>query len=100
MLLRLLVLLGLFIAELAEIHQPANRRRGARRDFHEVHAISAGLVERIAQGDDAELLAVHSDDSNFAGTDFPVYPDKRSGRRRSAWRERAAQDTLVGLNLF
>ena len=50
-------------------------------------------------GNDAELIAVHPDDADFAGADFAVDPDERS-RRGIAWRKRAAQDTLVGCGII
>jgi hypothetical protein len=96
----LFVLLGLFVAEFAEVHKPANRRRGSGGDFHQIHRIGAGQIDRFAERQDSELFAIDSYYPHLAGTNFPVYPDKRSGRRRRAWRKRAAQDTLVGFDLF
>ena len=55
-------------------------------------------VDGVGQRQDAELVAVHPDDTDFAGADFAVDPDERS-RRGIAWRKRAAQDTLVGCDM-
>ena len=97
-LLGFLFLLGHFVAEFAEIHQPADRRHGGRGDFDQIHAMLARQIDRVGERQDAELVAVHSDDADFAGADFAVDPDERS-RRGIAWRERAAQDTLVGCDM-
>ena len=76
MLLGFLFLLGLLIAELPEIHQTADRGSGVRRDFHKVHAFGAGQVNRISERNDSQLGAIDANDADFAGTDFPVDPDK------------------------
>jgi len=98
MLLGFLFLLGDFVAVFAEIHEPADGRHGGRGDFDEIHAVLAREIHRIGQRQDAKLVAVHSDDADFAGADFAVDPDERS-RRGITWGERAAQDTLVGCNM-
>src|SRR6266404_3091728 len=100
MLLGFLVALGLFIAELAKIHYAAYRRRCIRGDLDQVHAAGASEVESVTKLHDAELFAFQPDNPNFTGTDFPIYPDKRTGRRRRPWGKRATQDTLVSWNLF
>ena len=75
-----LLALGLLVAELAVVHQPAYGGRGVRGDFDQVHAIGASLREGLAQGQDPKLFAVGPDDPDLAGTDFPVNPDERTGR--------------------
>jgi hypothetical protein len=80
-LLGFLVALGLFVAVFAEIDHPANRRNGCGSDLDQVNAVAAGQVQRFTQTHDAELLAVETDYPDFAGTDFPINPDERTGRR-------------------
>jgi hypothetical protein len=41
------------------------------------------------------LFTVDSDDSDFAGTDFPVDLGERTGEGRITWGKRATQDTLL-----
>ena len=77
-----LVALSLFVAKLAVIDQPTDRWGGVGSDLDQVNAIGARHGERVAEGQDAELLAVDANDPDFAGTNFPVNPDERSGRRR------------------
>jgi hypothetical protein len=91
-----LVLLGLLVTVFAEIHQAANRRDGGGGDFNQVHPVRPGHVDGVRQRDDTELLAVGADDANFAGADFPVYPDSGTRRERGTRGERAAQDTPGG----
>ena len=94
-----LVFLGLFVAVFAEIHDPAHRRRGGGCNLHEVHTVLPGEGEGVVEGHDASLFAIGTNDPDFAGTNFPVDPDERSGRKISAWGERAIQDTLVGWSI-
>ena len=98
MLLGILFLLGHFVTVFAEIHEPADRRRGGGGDLDEVNPALSRKIDRVVQRDDAELFAVNCDDPDFAGADFAVDPDKRS-RRIIAWGIRAAQDTLVGCGI-
>ena len=85
---RVLVLLGffvafgLFVAELAEIHQAANGRVGIRRDLDQVHPIGSRHVQGVPETQHPQLLAIHPDDTDLPGTDLPIYPDERTGRRR------------------
>jgi hypothetical protein len=95
MLLGFLVFLGLLVAELAEIDEPANRRIGASGDLDEIDTGRPRHVKGITQAEDAKLFAVGSDYPHFAGTDFPIYPVRRTGEGRRTWRKRATQDTLV-----
>lgn len=85
-----LFLLGDLVTVFSEIHQAADGRHGCGGDFDEVNAVLAREVQRVGELDDAELLAVHCDDPDFAGADFAVDPDERGGRR-IAWGKRAAQ---------
>ena len=91
-----LLALRLFVAVLAVIDESANRRGGIRGHFDEIDTLLAGHGQSVSQGDDAQLLTLGSDQSDFASTDFPVNPNERTGRRRITRRERAAQDTLFG----
>ena len=71
-----LVLLGLFVAKFAEIHEPADGRDGVGGDLDEVHALGAGAIQGIAERKYAQLIVIRSDDPHFAGTNFTVYPDE------------------------
>ena len=77
-----LVAFGLFVSVLAEIDQTADGRIRVGGDLNQVNAISASHGQRVTQAEDPELFAINPDDPNFAGTNFPVYPDERSRRRR------------------
>ena len=76
MLLGFFVLLRLLVAEFAEVHQPANRRQRVRSDFDQIHAVRPRQIQCVAQGKDTQLLAINSDDPDFAGTDFTIDPDE------------------------
>ena len=89
-----LVLLGLFVTELAEIDEAADGRGGRGSDFDEIHTAGAGEIESVAERKDAQLLVVNPDNPHFAGTNLAVYPEERSGGRRP-WGKGATQDTPV-----
>ena len=99
-LLGFLVPLGLLVAILTVIHQSADRWVGGGCDFDQIHGVGPGHGQRFAQREDPKLFAIITDHSVFAGTDFPIYPDERTGWRRVTCRNWATQDTLVGWNLF
>src|SRR5450755_1022950 len=56
-LLRVLLLLLLLVDELPEVHDPADRRIGGRRDFDQVEARLPRLLKRFGHRHDAESLA-------------------------------------------
>ena len=88
------ILLRLLVAELPVVHDAAHRRIGIRRDFHQVHAVSAGEVDGVAQGKYAQLFSIDPDDPNFRGANFPV--DSHEGTAERGTRGiRAAQGTLT-----
>jgi hypothetical protein len=95
MLLGFFLLFGLFVTILPKIHEPTNRRRGVRRYLDKIHAFCPGHINGIWEGVDPELITIVADDSDFAGTDFPInpYERRRSGGTR---RKRATQDALIG----
>src|ERR1051326_5309469 len=95
MFLGFLVFLGLLVTELAEIDETADGRVSGGRNLDKIDARSTRHVKSITQAEDAKLFAVGSDYSHFAGTDFPIYPVRRTGEGRRTWRKRATQDTLV-----
>lgn len=78
---RFLLLLGLLVAELSVIDQPADGRCGGGRNFHQVHPLVASHIKGILQGEHPELGAIGADDADFAGANFAVYLDKRITRR-------------------
>src|SRR5580700_9168830 len=98
MLFGFLFLLGHFVTVFAEIYEAADGWHGGGRDFNQVHGMMTRKVQRLGERDDAELIAIHPDDADFAGADFAVDPDKRS-RRGITWGKRAAQDTLDGCSI-
>jgi hypothetical protein len=76
----ILLLLGLFVAELADFNETADGRRGVGRDFNQVNSLLPRQGQRLVEGNDAELFFPH-DDADFAGADFAVDPEERIGRR-------------------
>ena len=58
--------------------------------------LSGVRVIRAFVRDDFEQRRFEQANADLTGTDFPIYPNKRSGRRRRTRRKRATQDTLVG----
>jgi hypothetical protein len=95
-LLGVLVFLRLLVTELAVIDEPADRRSGVGRDLNKVNALGAGHVDGFAELKNAKLAAVLTNNPDFAGTDFSIYPDEWTGGIRRTWGERAAQGTLNG----
>ena len=73
-----LLSLGLFVTEFSEIDDAADGWGGIRGNFDQVDAIGAGQVQGIAQLKHTQLFAIQADYSDFAGTDFPINPDKRT----------------------
>jgi len=82
MLLGFLVPLGLLVTVLAKVHQAANWRGGVRGNLNQVHRVGARQVQGVPEAQNPELIAIHSDNPDLAGTYFPVYSNERSGRRR------------------
>lgn len=99
MFLGLLVLLGLFVAKLAEVHDPADGRHGVGGNLDEIHGALAREVDGVVQRHHAELIAVNADNAHFAGANFPIDPNERDGGI-TAWRERATQGTLIGCKII
>src|SRR5690606_18799455 len=66
---RLLLLIEL---ELAEIHDPANRRFGVRLDLDQIHARVLGQRECFIAAQDARLLPFGIDHPHLRGADFVV----------------------------
>ncbi|GAA3695042.1 hypothetical protein GCM10023081_35360 [Arthrobacter ginkgonis] len=70
-----LVLTGLtslhrgFVLVLAEVHQLANRRLGRRRHLYEIKIGFEGEAQRVFNADDADLLAVRSDQPHLGDAD-------------------------------
>ena len=100
MLLGFLVPFGLFVSVLAVINQATYGRHRVWRYLDKVDPQGPGHRQRLAERQDSELFSVYANYPDFAGTDLPVYPDERTGRRRITRRKRATQDTLVGWSLF
>jgi hypothetical protein len=66
--------LRLAILELAEIHDPADRGLGHRRDLDQIEFRRFGLRHRFRERNDAELLTVFTNQADFGGGDFAVDP--------------------------
>jgi hypothetical protein len=93
------VAFGLFVAVFAVVDEATNWRGGAGGDFDEVDTVSAGEADGFAEWQDAELMAVDSDYTDFAGADFPIDSGERTaGVRRTG--VGALQDTPIGWKLF
>src|SRR5205814_1595225 len=90
-----LLLLRLLVTVLAEIDEPANGRVCVGRNLDQVNPLNPRHGQGFTQRDNPELLLFLANYTHFAGTDFPVDPNERTGGRRVITRrERAAQDTL------
>ena len=76
------VALGLLVAEFPEVDEPTHWWSRIGCDFDQIDTGGAGHVESITESQNTELFAVGPDYPDFAGTDLPVYPNERSGRRR------------------
>ncbi len=57
------------VLELAEIHDSAYRRSSGRRDLNEIKPLLLRYTERLGRFQNAEILAVRSDDADRRGTD-------------------------------
>ena len=64
-----LLLLRRLVLELAEVHDLADRRRGARIDLDQLEPCSSARRERLVRGDDADLGAVGADDAHLGHAD-------------------------------
>lgn len=71
-LLGFLFLLELVEAELAVVHDLADRRDGVRRDLHEIKLLFLGHGQRRFGRDDTEHGSVGSDQADFLVADFFV----------------------------
>ena len=72
MLAGLALLAALFVAVLAVVHEPADRRHGIWRNLDQVEPALARHLERIECRDDAHLLAVFIDEPDLADPDALV----------------------------
>src|SRR5262249_29046377 len=59
----------LLILVFPEVHDPANRRHGRRRDFHQVEPFLSRNGQSLRRRHDAELLPVVVDDADFPNSD-------------------------------
>jgi hypothetical protein len=82
MLLGFLVSLGLLVPVFSEINQAAYGRGRVWGNLNQVHTVIACHGQGVAERQNTQLLAIDTNNPDFAGTDFPVYPDERNGRRR------------------
>src|SRR5204862_901891 len=57
----LLLLLGFLVLVLAVIHDPADRRKRARRDLDQIEPLFLGEPQRLVRRHDAELLFLEDD---------------------------------------
>lgn len=57
------------VLEFAEIHDSAYRRSSGRRDLNEIKPLLLRYTERLGRFQNAEILAVRSDDADRRGTD-------------------------------
>ncbi len=67
-------LLLLAVAELAVVHQLADRRHRERRDLHQVHVLLFRHLEGLGDRHDAELVAVLRHESDLWRRDLSVDP--------------------------
>jgi hypothetical protein len=62
-------LLGVLVLELAVVHELADRGSAHRGDLDEVEVRLLGQAQRVARGDDADGLAVGSNEPDFRDPD-------------------------------
>src|SRR5688572_10160205 len=65
----------LLVLVLAEVHDPAHRRHGGRRDFHEIQSLAARERQRLRRRHDPELLPGIVNHANFTDPDALVRTD-------------------------
>src|SRR5580698_3033912 len=70
---RLTSLLGVLVLPLAVVHELADRRTGLGRHLDEVEIGFLSQPQRVADGDDADLLSVRTDQTHLGDTDPVVY---------------------------
>ena len=71
-LLGLLGLLALLVLVLAVVHDPADRRGGLRCHLHEIQFFLAGTSKCVGEGDNPQLAAVNTDETNLGRPDLVV----------------------------
>ncbi len=71
-LLRLSCLLALFVLELAEIHDPADRRASRRCDLDEIEAPLLCELEGFARVHDSELFSLLVHDKDAGNSDHAI----------------------------
>ena len=71
-LLRFFFLFQLFEAELAVVHDLADRGRGVRRDLDEIKLLFLGKREGCGRRHDTKLIAISSDHAKLLVTDLLV----------------------------
>src|SRR6185436_7054950 len=64
----------LLVLVLPEVHDPADRRDGGRRNFHQVEPLGLGDRQRLWRRHDAQLLAGVVDHADFTDADSLVHP--------------------------
>ena len=60
------------VAELAVVHQPADRRGGVGRDLDQVDIGLFGHAACLTQPEDTQLLVLYAQQANLGGVDFTV----------------------------
>jgi hypothetical protein len=68
------LLLRFAVLELAEVHDPRNRRLGRRGDLDQIQLGGLGFRQGFRKGDDAEGFTFDSDQPDFGGVDLAVDP--------------------------
>tara|TARA_R100001460_G_scaffold33202_4_gene64911 strand:+ start:832 stop:1176 length:345 start_codon:yes stop_codon:yes gene_type:complete len=58
---------------LAVIHDSTNRRFRTRGDFHQIHLLSGGFLQRFLQGHNTDLLTVYINQPNIGCLDLLIY---------------------------
>ena len=92
----LLLPLLLLVLELAELHQPADRRIGVGRNLDEVHSLLTRQYQGVGERDDSKLLTFLANHAHLPGADLAVDTERRPTRGVTGG-ERSTQETLTGL---
>ncbi len=78
-------LLLLFVFELAEVEDLADRRIGVRADLHQIQTDREGALHRLAHGQNALHLTILIDQANLRDSDLLIYAGAVAGWRGGHW---------------
>jgi hypothetical protein len=69
----LMIFLAQLILVLPIVHDTTNRRDRVGGDFHQVIAAFLSLAKSVRCWEDAQLLSLRTNDTNFSNSDFTIH---------------------------